>query len=173
MTAWNAHRQRYPSGYRKGRTMQITSLTELEERVKRGAELLDVHRPGWAMEVDTDHLESGCNVHSVTGQLFGEDVFDQLVHVGMVPDFEKPWEVQQRFADCGFAILGAEPIQVPEDIRRRITALVVELSATVGRDLSGIMSVPEVLPYPRNPDVISQEAYTMDLLWRKAVDARL
>lgn len=153
--------------------MQITSLSELEARVQRGAELLDIHRPNWEMEVDTDHLESGCPVHSVTGQLFGEEIFDQLVSVGMVPDFDRPWESQQRFADCGFAILGAEPIQVPEDLRGRIMALVAELSARVGRDFSMIMAIPEVLPYPRNPDVVSQEAFTLDLLWKKAVDARL
>jgi hypothetical protein len=42
---------------------------EVEEAVRRGAELLDERHPGWAHKIDTDRLDisSGCNC--IIGQL--------------------------------------------------------------------------------------------------------
>jgi hypothetical protein len=42
------------------------------ERVRRGAELLDRHRPGWGWEVDIEHLDMGDHDFCVLGQLYGD-----------------------------------------------------------------------------------------------------
>lgn len=155
------------------KAMVITSLDVLEGRVNRGAQLLDLARPGWATLIDVDHIESACPIHSVTGQLFGPDIDEQFAAVGVHPVTDEPWAGATAFAENGFAVLMADVVKVPDGIRNRLTALVAELSATVGKDMSEIMKVPAAIPYPRDQDVVSQEAFTIDLLWRKAVRSRL
>lgn len=156
----------------EGKRSMLTSLTTLEERVNRGAQLLDMLRPGWAGMIDAEHIESACPVHSITGQLFGPDLDDQMQAVGINYDGNRPWEHCEKFAQNGFAVLTADVVEVPESIRTRIHALVAELSTVVGKDMSSIMSVPEAMPYPRDQDMVTQEAFTLELLWEKAVKAR-
>lgn len=152
--------------------MVITDLAVLEGRVNRGAQFLDLHRPGWAGEIDAEHIESACPLHSIPGQLFGPDIDDQMNAVGIQFDAGRPWEPATRFAEYGFAVLTADVVEIPATIRGRLHALVAELSAAVGRDMSAIMHVPEALPYPRDQDVVTQEAFTLELLWEKAVKSR-
>jgi hypothetical protein len=42
------------------------------QRVRRGAELLDRHRPGWEREVDIERLHMGNTVDCLLGQLYGD-----------------------------------------------------------------------------------------------------
>lgn len=46
--------------------------TDIDERVERGAALLDQVRPGWHIEVDITRLHLGSYTRCVLGQLFGE-----------------------------------------------------------------------------------------------------
>lgn len=46
--------------------------TDIDERVQRGANLLDQVRPGWHTRVDITRLHLGSCTRCVLGQLFGE-----------------------------------------------------------------------------------------------------
>lgn len=51
---------------------------DYDERVKRGAALLDEKRPGWADEIDLDLLNLRSCTTCVLGQVFLDDAVDQL-----------------------------------------------------------------------------------------------
>lgn len=46
-------------------------MTEIEERVRRGAELMDEKMPGWFLRVDLDSLDMASPCRCVLGQLNG------------------------------------------------------------------------------------------------------
>lgn len=49
----------------------MTDLEQIEERVQRGAQLLDVKMVGWYRYVDKDVLDLSNSCRCVLGQLFG------------------------------------------------------------------------------------------------------
>lgn len=153
--------------------LNLTSLDVLERRVGRGAQLLDLHRPGWAREIDVEKIEVDCPVHSITGQLFGPDISDQMTAVGIRGGDTTPWGECDAFAEAGFCILRADIFEIPESIQARMRAIGEELSALVGRDITEVVNAPTMLPVPRDPDVVTQEAFTIEHLWGKAVKSRL
>ncbi len=70
-------------------------MDTIAERVARGAALLDERRPGWAVEIDTGHLEMDCPNFCILGQIYGRfDTgcealsIDQYAPRGLVDSFE-------------------------------------------------------------------------------------
>lgn len=57
-----------------------------EERVKRGAALLDKKYPGWADRIELDRLDLGSCTTCVLGQLYQDQTIDQYVDDDDEPD---------------------------------------------------------------------------------------
>jgi len=138
--------------------MQLTEISALAATVNVGVARLDERCPGWRDRVDIDMIEAGCNIHSVTGQLFGPEVADQMSGVGIDWQAMSGGDACQMFAGHGYAVLGAVEVAVP--------AVVLEAAKSHGVDL------PTSMPLPRNPDVCLMEAEALTLLWQREVSRR-
>lgn len=153
--------------------LKLTSLDVLEECVKRGAQRLDTFHPGWWDRVEIDMIEACCPEHSVTGQLFGPDIETQMVAVGINPDDQvKPWACVSDFADMGFAVRRADLITIPDELRGMLAEFAARLTAASGVDMVRRMNPDVPIPVPRNPDVVTQDAFVLDMLWGRAVSER-
>lgn len=151
----------------------LTPLSVLEEAVARGAARLDEVEPGWFLRIDVERIEPACPDHSITGQLFGPDVRDQMIRVGINFDAAKPWKPSIDFAELGFGVLTTDAVPVPEEIQEKMRAISAELSAVVGKDLSGVARVPEVIPVPRDEVTMQGEAFALTYIWENTVKARI
>lgn len=82
-----------------------------EDRVRRGAALLDRLRPGWAGAIDQGFLDQGSCYTCVLGQLFG-DFLEGLKETGT--------DLGGREVDHGF---DCDPDEVPGHVRAQYEAL--------------------------------------------------
>lgn len=151
----------------------LTALPVLEEAVNRGAKKLDEVNPGWFLQIDIDRIEPGCPDHSIPGQLFGPSVMDQMIAVGINFDADQPWKLSKDFAAMGFAVLMADVLLLPEEIKEKMREVSEEISALAGQDLSAIVKVPDAIPVPRDEDTVAGEAFALTYLWENVVKARL
>lgn len=157
----------------------LTALDVLERYVEEGASRLDNYQPGWRARINASCIEADCTMHSVAGQLFGSDVVDQLVGVGLYRDTAEHWEIIGDMARMGFVVLACEPMPVPESIRNALVSAAKELAELLGRrtgiDASEFVPVtppPSVFPVPRDPDLITHETSALTLLWEREVAKR-
>jgi hypothetical protein len=71
----------------------VTYVTEVEDRVARGATILDKKRPGWVDLIDLGKLDLASNRQCVLGQVFGSfDLGSREVDVPNIDDY--------GFCDC-------------------------------------------------------------------------
>lgn len=142
--------------------MNLTAIDTLETAVANGVAYLDSRYSGWRWRI-TEPVEVSCLAHSVTGQLFGEVIMDQMRGVGITIDLDNRTEAEavrvcQEFAAMGFAVMMNTPFRVPEFMREAALADGVEL--------------PEWIPVPRDPDVCIMEISTLTTLWEREVAQR-
>lgn len=143
--------------------MNLTEMSTLEAAVAKGAAYLDGRYPGWRWRVQPDTIEAGCMLHSVTGQLFGEQLVDQLRGVGFSPELAILEEtatarIMGEFAAMGFAVMSMDAY-FPSDVARA-EALV-----------DGI-TLPSILPVPRDQDIVLMEVESLTVLWEREVSKR-
>lgn len=99
------------------------SLKDARAAAKRGALLLDTHRPGWAEDVDVRTLDMGECRQCVLGQLY-QDFFPGLgrlnLPAGHEPDLaahfglRAPWGVRETLTRCYDRLLTAWKEQIQE-----------------------------------------------------------
>jgi len=141
-------------------TETLTPTETLVSYVTAGAARLDLLAPGWRERV-THPVESACNEHSVTGQLFGPSISGQMEAVGIVitPEtmaVEGGFDLLTEFAQMGFAVLRRELGEPP--------AIAVMMARATGYEG----------PLPpwfeeRPADVMAMEESTLTLLWEREV----
>ena len=144
-----------------------------EQRVHKGAALLDVKAPGWAVHVDTEALEGSCSVHGVLGQVFpGTDDREQAEMLGLWltpeeqaygdahPDeYTNAEAVVGRLVEHGYCTLVAELKEPPAFLR--------EMGEFLG------LPLPSKVPVPRDQDTVMLEASTLVEMWRREISARV
>lgn len=153
-------------------TLALTPMTELEEKVSRGAQRLDIYRPGWSREVDVAMIEIGCELHSITGQLFGPEIIEQFIGVGISPNRDNPEATIDEFVGLGFGVRSMEIVAVPDSLKALMSQVATDVANLAGLDAGEIREVPDVLPVPRDTDLVTQEAATLTYLWEKAIAER-
>lgn len=143
-----------------------------EQRVHKGAKLLDVKAPGWAPRVDTETLEGSCSVHGVLGQVFPDlDDKEQAETLGLWltpeekaygdahPDeYSNAEAVVGRMVEHGYCTMVAELKEPPAFLR--------EMGEFLG------MPLPSKVPVPRDSDVVMLETSTLVEMWRREINAR-
>jgi hypothetical protein len=135
----------------------LTSLTELETAVATGTAYLDAHYPGWRARVDGGAVEAACPDHSVTGQLFGPRIVDQLRAVGIDPEATTTdgFDEVCTFASMGFCVRTND--------RKPVGPLVAELAEMLG------VTMPDMVSVPRDQDITLMEMVTLTELWQREV----
>lgn len=83
------------------------STVDYAARVKRGAELLDRERPGWAREIDVHRLEVNSHCNCVLGQVYGT-FLSGCFALGTHEEAENGFLVTFRSPDFGFSLWGSE-----------------------------------------------------------------
>lgn len=151
--------------------MNLTAISTIAQAVAKGAAYLDSRYPGWRWRIDLPAFDFMCEVHSITGQLFGESLADQLRGVGIDPDSDSPWVLCQAFSDMGFSVMVAEAVEIPAEVRATMKAAVDQLAALVGPDYSA-PEVPTVIPVPRDMDVVRIEVEGLQHAWERELAKR-
>jgi hypothetical protein len=91
-----------------------TTLPTIQDRVAKGAELLDTHEPGWARWVNPHLLDQADEVFCVLGQLHGSyeagrseyyhllgGELDEVAHGFVVASSDGAWEAaHDTLTDC-------------------------------------------------------------------------
>lgn len=157
----------------------LTALDVLEGYVKEGASRLDNYQPGWRARIDVGLIEADCTIHSVAGQLFGGDLIDQLLGVGLYRDDVENWEIIGDMARMGFVVLAHEPVPVPQAVRDALMSAATQLGEMLaqktGMDASQFTPAvppPSVFPAPRDPDLVAHETAALTLLWEREAAKR-
>lgn len=97
-------------------------MTVSEERVQRGAAVLDGFRPGWASTVNVDELEIASMDDCVLGQVFG-DFGDGLHYVMACVGSVSPHEVA---FDYGFDARGESYLEDATELNELWKAVILE-----------------------------------------------
>jgi hypothetical protein len=153
--------------------MNLTAISTLETAVAKGTAYLDSRYPGWRWRVDIGTFEATCQIHSITGQLFGESLLDQLHGVGINPGGgeDDTYAACAEFAAMGFTVMVAEPVEIPGDVRLAMKQAVDSLAAVIGPDYPS-PDVPTMIPIPRDADVVRMEAEGLQLAWERELNKR-
>ena len=143
----------------------------IQQRVNRGAKLLDDRRPGWHHEVDPDTIEAACTTHGVLGQLYDGDLTAACAALGLDSgDFGRSdFVTDEEFitashgwamtlVELGFFVLVNDLKEPPEVLR--------ELAKFMGQPL------PAKVPAPRDDDTIAIESATLVHCWRTEIATR-
>lgn len=155
--------------------MELTSLDVMERRVEAGAKRLDEVHGMWAWTVDPDMIEPMCEAHSVTGQLFGPGIAEQCRGVGIERP-EEPTDLNifnmiKSFTEFGFAVLCTEAVPVPQEVKDAMVTAARALGATADTEYL-LSQIPEIMPIPRDRDVVLHEDAMLTELWRREVAKR-
>jgi hypothetical protein len=138
--------------------MNLTAIKSLETAVETGATYLDARYAGWRWRVNLDVFEAVCLEHSITGQLFGESLADQMRGVGIDLSWDEPWVTVRAFCDMGFSLMSMTPFVPSETMRAEAMAQGIEL--------------PPVIPIERDPDVCTMEREALQMLWEREISKR-
>lgn len=141
-------------------------LTLIEERVTRGAALLDARVPGWRHQVDLGNIEPTCQHHNIASQVTGMELYEAMRHLGVITD-DMVAQMSMEASEAAVDATEAHGFCIQRYVMGPASPVLRELA----QQLLG-QTLPDRVPIHRDESTLVMEESTLAECWRREVAKR-